>query len=38
MDKVTFQNVKPGDAADVQSGYAFKSSSFSLYGVPVIKI
>jgi len=33
-----FQKVKLGDIAEVQSGYAFKSGSFSTKGIPVIKI
>jgi type I restriction enzyme, S subunit len=33
-----FETVKLGECADVISGYAFKSSSFTSEGIPVIKI
>lgn len=32
------QNITLGDVADVRNGYAFKSTSFSTSGIPVIKI
>lgn len=36
--KNQFKQCKLGDFVEVQSGFAFKSSDFSDYGIPVIKI
>lgn len=38
MSSEEWKEYKLGDFADVQNGYAFKSSEFSAVGVPIIKI